>query len=46
MGVVMPAVVEQGSDELPEQEIVELSQLELEKVGAALLDPGVIVIEK
>ena len=41
-----PVVVEQSTDELPEQEPVELSTHELEKISGGMCDPGIIVHEK
>ena len=41
-----PVVVEQSTDELPEQEPVELSTHELEKISGGMCDPGIIIHEK
>jgi hypothetical protein len=39
-------VVERVCEELPQQELVELSRAELDQVGAGMCDPGIIDIEK
>jgi hypothetical protein len=39
-------VVEEVCEELPQPELVELSQAELDQVGAGMCDPGIIDIEK
>jgi hypothetical protein len=38
--------VGQVSENLPQQELVELSPSELDRVGAGMCDPGIIDIEK
>jgi hypothetical protein len=39
-------VVEQLSDVLPQEQLVDLSVEELDQVGAGTCDPGIIIIEK
>ena len=39
-------LVEQVGDEVPQEQFVDLSPVELDQVGAGMCDPGIIIIEK